>query len=134
MECGGKSLSMRDLWPLTLQQDATDLETGRRYTQTLSVISVSRAIATQLVTPEHFAPGIDTEELAMVIVTDSEDEDGGAFVTTKDELLAFSVSLTRALAEDMGPMRAKEVLEAEGGVVVEVSSPFVVDDDAKGKA
>lgn len=122
---------MTELWPLVLQQDATDLETGRHYTQTLSVLSIGRAIAAEIVTPDYFSSDIDTDELVMVVVTDSEDEDGGAFVTAKEELLAWAFSLTRKLTEDIGPMRAKEVLEAEGGGFVEVLPDF---DDAKGKA
>lgn len=108
-----------DLWPHTLQQTLKGTD-GSEHEQVLSAMSVRAGIAAGLIDAEDFE-GQDYEHLAMLVVQEPQldegaDDDTAVMVCQlldRESLLRWTVGLTQRLVADIGPARAREIVQGE---------------------
>ena len=98
-------------WPHILTQNVVDSETGEKYTQTITALSVDTAIAEMA--PTEVDVDYD-DDVVVLALTQDNNEDSFMFVANKGELLLWAAMLLEKLAKDVGSERTLDILG--GGV------------------
>lgn len=118
-----------DLWPHSLTQAISAPKGGKIYHQELSVASVRASIALGITSESEFPNG-DIDDLMLLIVKEPDVATG--VVTTamhlydKEQLLTYTIGLLHRLTADIGPERARVVMDA-----AKLPGTRVDDDDSK---